>query len=117
MSVSGGRGFSQNSIGASLTLYAPTATFRFGLTLFQLCKLLKHLRIPPRLCPQHRHIYGGEEFILIYLFHVRKGIPFTEIARHVFVGDSRYFLSMFDLANTHLYSKIYNKIAGTSLLQ
>ena len=89
----------------------------FGLTPFQLRKLFKHLRIPHRFHDTDRHIFTGEECFLIYLFHVRKGMAFTEMARHVFGGDPRRFSAIFDLVNEHLYMKFYNKIAGTSLSQ
>jgi hypothetical protein len=99
----------------------------FGLTPFQLRKLFKHLRIPARLQRNHglhrhnwrlrRHVYDGEESFLIYLFHLRKGMVFTEMARHVFGGDPRNFSEMFDMVNEHLYMNFYNKIAGTSLSQ
>ena len=62
-------------------------------------------------------MYGGEECYLIYVFHIRKGIPFTEMARHVFGGDPRHFSVMFDLVSEHLYSKFQNKFAATSLSQ
>ena len=39
------------------------------------------------------------------------------MARHVFGGDPRYFSTMFDLVNENLYTKIYNKMVGASVLR
>ena len=59
----------------------------------------------------------GEECFLVFLFHLIKGVPFTEMARHTFGGDPRRFSSMFDHMEEHLYFTFYNKITGTSMSQ
>ena len=46
-----------------------------------------------------------------------KGVPFTEMARHTFGGDPRYYSWMFEFMTDHLYFLFYNKITGTSLSQ
>jgi hypothetical protein len=83
---------------------------------------MRHLfiawRIPESLCNRSNHIFGGEECFIIFLYHhLMKGVPFTEMAHHVFGGDPQYMSSMFDLIVNHLYIHFYNKISGTSLDQ
>jgi hypothetical protein len=62
-------------------------------------------------------IYGGEECFLIYLYHLTKGMPFMEMARFVFGGDSRHLLEMNTLFIYHCYTTFYNKISGYSMNQ
>jgi hypothetical protein len=74
-------------------------------------------RIPESFCNTSNHIFGGEECFIIFLYHLMKGSPFTEMARHVFGGDPRHMSSMFDLMVNHLYVHFNNKISGISLDQ
>jgi hypothetical protein len=62
-------------------------------------------------------IYGGEECFLIYLHHVTKGKPFTEMARFVFGGDPCRLSEMNTLFINHNYTTFYNKISGYSMNQ
>ena len=54
-----------------------------------------------------RHVFTGEECFLIFLHHMKKGVPFTDMARHPFGGDPRRYSSMFDLMVDHLYFTSY----------
>lgn len=51
------------------------------------------------------------------LYHMIKGTPFTEMARHTCGGDPREFSKMYCLMIDHLYLTFYNKISGTSMEQ
>ena len=74
-------------------------------------------RVPDLFRTPSRHVFRGEECFIIFLYHIVKGVPFTEMARHTFGGDPRYFSQMFDEMVNHLYFTFYNKISGTSLEQ
>ena len=74
-------------------------------------------RIPSILTTSDRHSYGGEECFIITLFHMIKGTPFTEMARHTFGGDPRCLSRMYQVMIDHLYLTFYNKISGTSMDQ
>lgn len=89
----------------------------FGMSPHDLRVLFTHLRIPETFRGTYRHIYNGEECFIIFLHHMIKGAPFTEMARHTFGGDPRPFSKMCDLMIDHLYITFYNKISGTSLEQ
>jgi hypothetical protein len=54
---------------------------------------------------------------MVYLYHLTKGTPFTEMARFVFGGDPRRLSEMNDLFINHLYFTFYNKISGNSMSQ
>ena len=62
-------------------------------------------------------IYKGEECFLVYLYHLTKGTPFTEMARFIFGGDPRRLSEMNNLFINHLYFTFYNKILGNSMSQ
>jgi hypothetical protein len=47
---------------------------------------------------------------LIYLFHVIKGTPFTEMAKFLFGGDPRRLSEAKTLFINYAYSTFYNKI-------
>ena len=89
----------------------------FGLNPNDLRRLVVCLRIPHTLTTPTRHSYGGEECFIIMLFHMIKGLPFTEMARQIFGGDPRHLSLMFDLMVKHLYITFYHKISGTSMDQ
>jgi hypothetical protein len=59
----------------------------FGQYPYNLRHLYEHLRVPESFTSPTGQIYGGEECFLIYLYHIMKGTPFTEMARFVFGGD------------------------------
>ena len=88
----------------------------FGLTPDAFRRLFIHWGIPEQfLSPSNRKVFDGEECFVIFLFHLIKGMPYTEMARDTFGGDPRQFSNMFGLMVDHLYFKFYNKISGTSL--
>jgi hypothetical protein len=62
----------------------------FGQYPHNLRHLYVHLRVPDSFTSPMGQVYGGEECFLIYLYHLMKGTPFTEMARFVFGGDPRH---------------------------
>ena len=89
----------------------------FGLSPSDIMRLYVCWRVPPTLTASTRQSYGGEECFIIFMFHMIKGIPFTEMARHTFGGDPRRLSEMHHLMINHLYMTFYHKISGTSLEQ
>ena len=89
----------------------------FGVNPHDLRRIYRAWRIPETFMDDSRHTYTGEECFLIFLYHLTKGTPFTEMARHIFGGDPRRFSPMFEAVVNHLYLTFYNKISGTSLEQ
>ena len=89
----------------------------FGLSPHQLRLLFRHWRFPHTFIAASGHRFTGEECLHIFLYHLTKGSPYTDMARNVFGGDPRYFSVMFELAVDHLYYNFYNKISGNSLDQ
>ena len=59
----------------------------------------------------------GEECLIIYMYHMNKGTPFTSIALHTLGGDPRQLSPIFEAMVDHVYFTFYNKISGTSLDQ
>ena len=53
----------------------------------------------------------------MYLYHLTKGSPFTEMAHFVFGGDPRRLLEMNSIFIEFGYNTFFNKISGTSLEQ
>jgi hypothetical protein len=82
-----------------------------------MCLLMAHLRIPDTFTHTNRAVYTGEECFVVWLYHMTKGAPFTEMARFVFGGDPRRLSEMNDLFISYAYNAFYNKISGTSLDQ
>jgi hypothetical protein len=87
----------------------------FGIHPAKLERLFAHWRIPDTFRTASRHVYSGQECMIIFLYHLIKGQPFTTIAHDVFGGDPRDFSKMCELMIDHLYENFYNKISGTSL--
>jgi hypothetical protein len=87
----------------------------FGINPAQLRLLYRHWRIPNEFRSPSRHVFTGEECFIIYLYHLLRGSPFTEMARGEFGGNPRHFTYMFKAMNDHMYVTFYNKISGTSL--
>jgi hypothetical protein len=78
--------------------------------------LYRHWRIPDQFVNQsNRQVFSGEECFLIFLYHLMRGSPFTEMSRHVFGGNPRHFSYMFNVMNEHMYFHFYHKISGMSL--
>ena len=83
-------------------------------------RLLLHLRVPVLFSHQSNGaVYTGVECFLVWLYHLTKGTPFTEMARFVFGfgGDPRCLSEMNDIFINYSYNTFYNKISGTSLNQ
>jgi DDE superfamily endonuclease len=83
---------------------------------------MEHLMVCLRIQEEFVHSttrtrYTGEECFLVWLFHLKRGMYFTDMARLVFGGDPRRLSEMNDLFITFAYNKFYNKISGTSLDQ
>lgn len=89
----------------------------FSLYPNELRLLYRSWRIPDHFTSPHRHVFTGEECFLIFLYHLKKGTPFTDMAMQVFGGNPRHFSYMFYAMNDHLYFTFYHKISGTSLSQ
>ena len=89
----------------------------FGHNWHNLQRLHQHLRVPDNFTMQSRHVYGGEECFIVYLYHLKKGTPFTEMACFIFGNDPCCLLEMNDLFISHGYYTFYIKISGTSLDQ
>ena len=54
--------------------------------------------------------------MVIFLFHVCQGTPYTQMSRHTFGGRTKTLLSpMFEAMINLLYITFYHKISGTSL--
>jgi hypothetical protein len=75
------------------------------------------LRVPSTFTTPTGSVYTGEECFMIYLYHVNKGSPFTEMARFIFRGDPCCLLEANILFINHGYNTFFNKISGTSLEQ
>jgi len=96
----------------------------FQLSPYELRQLFDHLRFPVKLVKNDDHVpyndrrtYNSERAFILFLYHLRKGIPFTTMAKEVFGGDARQYSDMFDLVNDHIYYTFYNKISGTCFSQ
>lgn len=90
----------------------------FGQTVENMVRLRVRLRIPEEFVHSTTGArYTGEECFLVWLFHLKRGLFFTDMARLVFGGDPRRLSEMNDLFITYAYNKFYNKISGTSLDQ
>jgi hypothetical protein len=90
----------------------------FGVSNSNLERLFKHWRVPDTLSSATpRHVYGGEECFIIILYHMIKGVLFTEMARHTFGGDPWHFSTMNMIIINHLYLMFYHKISGRRLDQ
>ena len=81
----------------------------FGINPNQLRLLFIHWRIPQRFIASNRKVFTGEECFIIYLYHLMRGYPFTEMARLEFGGDPRHFTYMVNAMNDHLYETFYHK--------
>lgn len=88
----------------------------FGFKKNELQLLLIHLRIPDRMRMSQRS-FTGEEALLIFLYYIRTGTPFTRMAANTFGGDPRRFTYYIRSITDHLYSNFYNKISGDSMRQ
>lgn len=89
----------------------------FGLSPHQLRRLFTMWRCPEFFQKKQSSPFSGETCMIIFLYHLKKGVPFTRMARQPFGGDPRYMSTMFDHVVEHLYFTFYNKISGTSLSQ
>ena len=89
----------------------------FGVQPDKLRILYIHWRIPQHFRARtSRHRFDGEACFIIFLYHMIKGSPFTEMSV-IFGGDPRKMSPMFEAMVDHMYETFYNKISGTSLDQ
>ena len=96
----------------------------FQLSPHELRRFFLHLRFPAEMSKNDDHLpyndrrtYNSERSFILFLHHLRKGLPYTTMATEIFGGDPRHYTNMFELVNHHLYYTFYNKISGTSLSQ
>ena len=90
----------------------------FALNRANMRLIFLHGRVPDTLRnPTNRAVYSGQTCFLVWLYHLRKGLPFTEMARFVFGGDPRRLSEMSYLFTDYWYNLFYNKISGYSLDQ
>jgi hypothetical protein len=81
-------------------------------------RLFKHWKLPATLTPAtSRPLYGGEECFIIFVCHMMKGVPFTDMACHTFGGDPWHFFAMNVIMINHLHLMFYHKISRRSLDQ
>jgi hypothetical protein len=64
-----------------------------------------------------RKVYGGEECFLVYLYHLKKDMLFTEMAQFIFGGDPCHLSEMNSTFINYGCYQFYNKILGTSMDQ
>ena len=79
-------------------------------------RLYSAWRVPNKMrAPRSPHLYNGEEYFIIYLFHLIQGTAFTIMASDYFGDDPRRMFEMFETIVNHIYFTFYNKISGASL--
>ncbi len=80
--------------------------------------LVTHICVPDTFThPSSGAVYTGEECFVVWLYHMTKVVPFTEMAHFVFGGNPRHLSEMNDLLISYAYDTFNNKISGTSLDQ
>jgi hypothetical protein len=85
-----------------------------GFTKRQLHKLFLHWRLPQTMTYPTRATFTGEQCMIRYLYHIRKGATKLQMARQ-FGGDPRTFTYVMRLMTNHLYTNFYHKISGNSM--
>ena len=86
-----------------------------GFTKDQLQRLLRCWRVPREFHMEGRYTFEAEECMLLYLTDIRKGEPYTELAKKTFGGDPREFTYMVRAFTNHLYETFYHRISGNSM--
>jgi hypothetical protein len=81
----------------------------------QLQLLYLHWRVPDEFHEGGHYTFEGEECMLVFLADLRKGQPFTWMAKYVFGGDPREYTFMVRAFTNHLYETFYHKISGNSM--
>ena len=82
----------------------------------QLKLLLRHLRVPYRLCDKRsRRVFTGEEAFLHYIAYDRLGITKLQLSTFYFGGDPRRLTYSIRVFGRYLYTTFYHKIAGDSM--
>ena len=61
----------------------------FHLSTHNLQQLFVYWRAPHIFRHSGGHIYSSKTFYLIFLNHIKKGMPYTKMPRHTFEGDPR----------------------------
>ena len=62
----------------------------FGYKIHELQLLYQHWRLP-QMFREDGRLFHGEEAMLVFLFHIRSGMNYIQMAEHVFGGDPRHF--------------------------
>ena len=88
----------------------------FGFKIQELELLRAHWRIP-QVMRNNGRVFDGEEAMLVFLYYIRTGIPFTRMADTVFGGDPRLFTNFVREIADHLYLNFYHKMSGDSMRQ
>ena len=88
----------------------------FGFKILELQLLYQHWRLP-QMFREDARLFTGEEAMLVFLFHIRSGMNFIQMAEHVFGGDPRHFSYFIRAMVRHLYNTFYHKISGDSMRQ
>jgi hypothetical protein len=86
----------------------------FGFKKTELELLLLHCRIPKKFKTHKRQVFTGEEAMLVYLYHIRSGTPYTRMTL-IFGGDPRDYTYYVRAITNHLYHNFYHKISGDSM--
>jgi hypothetical protein len=88
----------------------------FGFKIHELRSLMLHWRIPTDFSSSN-HVFTGEEAMLVYLYYIRTGTPFTRMSQFTFGGDPRKFTFYVRAMTDHLYCNFYHKMSGDSMRQ
>jgi hypothetical protein len=85
-----------------------------GFSKRQLHRLFVHWRLPQTMSYPRRATFTGEQCLIRYFYHIRKGATKLQMAR-IFGGDPRKFTYVMRLMTNHLYTNFYHKISGNSM--
>ena len=91
----------------------------YGFVIDELQLLKRHLRLPQQFTTPDRRGFSftGEEALLISLYHLRNGQPFTQLSEEKFGGDPRLYTYYVREFVNHVYNKFYHKLSGDSMRQ
>ena len=92
------------------------SNLHFGFKITELQLLRIHWRLPHVFNEDGRR-FSGEEAMLVFIFHIRSGMTFVQMAEHVFGGDPRHFMYYVRALQNHLYTTFYHKLFGDSMRQ
>ena len=80
-------------------------------------KLYLHLRIPNTIRLKTRHVFTGEEALIIFLTRVGGAFSTWKSMELFFGGNPNKWGYLFAMMVDHLYSTFYHKITGDPLRQ